>query len=123
VSAYADRHHRFGPSLLHRYLPFFFATFIERLIILLVPLIVVIVPLVNLLPQLLAGACARASIAGTASSRSSSATWHRARATLAGAPLAVTLDRIEAQRPASRRPTSYASEATRLREHIAPRAP
>jgi hypothetical protein len=53
VSSDADRHQRFGPSFIHRTLPFFFATFVERLVILLVPLLVVIVPLVNLLPQLL----------------------------------------------------------------------
>ena len=53
VSTDANRHHRFGPSLLHRYLPFFVATYVERLIILLVPLLVVLVPLFNFLPQIL----------------------------------------------------------------------
>ena len=37
VSADASRHLRFGPSFLHRYLPFFVATYLERLIVVLVP--------------------------------------------------------------------------------------
>ena len=32
---------RFGPSFLHRYFPFWIATFIERLIVLLLPLLVI----------------------------------------------------------------------------------
>ena len=120
VSVDADRHHRFGPSLLHRYLPFFFATFIERLIILLVPLIVVIVPLVNLLPQLLRWRM-----------RSRIYRWYgelslleRDVASRSGdrsdGPMArATLDRIEAAAARVKTPASYASEAYTLREHIA----
>src|SRR4030095_5922250 len=52
VSADANRHHRFGPSLLHRYLPFVVAAYVERLIVLLVPIVFVIVPLSNLLPRM-----------------------------------------------------------------------
>jgi len=51
VSADASRHLRFGPSFLHRYLPFFVATYLERLIFVLVPLLV-LVPIANLLPLL-----------------------------------------------------------------------
>jgi len=119
VSAYADRHHRFGPSLLHRYLPFFFATFVERLIILLVPLIVVIVPLFNLLPQLLRWRM-----------RSRIYRWYgelsllerdvaSRSGTLPVDEWIATLDRIEAAAARVKTPTSYASEAYTLREHIA----
>ena len=119
VSSYADRHHRFGPSLLHRYLPFFFATFVERLIILLVPLIVVIVPLFNLLPQLLRWRA-----------RSRIYRWYgeltlleRDIASRTGTlPIAEWLekiDRIEAAAARIKTPASYAAEAYTLREHIA----
>lgn len=54
VSEDAVRHLRFGPSLLHRYLPFAVATYVERLVVLLVPLLVIVVPLVNFLPKMLA---------------------------------------------------------------------
>jgi TRAP-type uncharacterized transport system substrate-binding protein len=119
VSAYADRHHRFGPSLLHRYLPFFFATFVERLVILLVPLLVVIVPLMNLVPQLLRWRA-----------RSRIYRWYGELALLerdidsrsGDLPIdqwLARLERIEAAAARVRTPRSYAAEAYTLREHIA----
>ena len=53
VSPFADQHRRFGPSFLYDYLPFWVATVVERLIILLLPLAVILVPLVNYLPKFL----------------------------------------------------------------------
>jgi hypothetical protein len=53
VATEAERHHRFGPSLLHRHLPFFIATYVERLIILLLPLLVILLPLLRYLPETL----------------------------------------------------------------------
>ena len=53
VSPEADRHQRFGPSLLYRYLPFWVAAFVERAVIVVVPLLVVLVPIINFLPQFL----------------------------------------------------------------------
>lgn len=118
VSADADRHHRFGPSLLHRYLPFFVATYVERLIVLLVPLLVVIVPLVNFLPQLLRWRV-----------RSRIYRWYGELALLERdvgsrtGPLPIEqwladLDRIEQAAARIKTPVSFASEAYTLREHI-----
>ena len=118
VSADADRHHRFGPSFIHRTLPFFFATFVERLVILLVPLLVLIVPLVNLLPQLLRWR-----------SRSRIYRWYGELALLerdlasrkGSLPIDAwldKLDRIEAAAARIKTPASYAAEAYTLREHI-----
>jgi TRAP-type uncharacterized transport system substrate-binding protein len=88
VSPDADRHKRFGPSLLHRYLPFWLATVVERTIILVVPLLVVLIPIVNFLPQFLR--------------------WRvRSR-----------IYRIERAVAQIKTPTSFASEAYTLREHI-----
>ena len=42
VSPDAVRHHRFGPSLLYRYMPFWVATTLERFIIIVVPLLAVL---------------------------------------------------------------------------------
>jgi TRAP-type uncharacterized transport system substrate-binding protein len=53
VSIDADRHKRFGPSFLYRYLPFWVATIAERAIIILLPLAAVLFPLFHYLPQLL----------------------------------------------------------------------
>jgi hypothetical protein len=119
VSADADQHHRFGPSILHQYLPFFVATYVERLIILLVPLLVVIVPVFNLLPRLLRWR-----------TRSRVYRWYGELALLerdvssrkGALPIdqwLADLDRIEAAAERVKTPASFASEAYTLREHIA----
>jgi TRAP-type uncharacterized transport system substrate-binding protein len=118
VSADASRHHRFGPSLLHRYLPFFVATYVERLIILLVPLLVVLVPLINFLPQVLRWRV-----------RSRIYRWYgeltllerdvgARTGTLPIERWLADLDRIEQAAARIRTPPSFASEAYTLREHI-----
>jgi TRAP-type uncharacterized transport system substrate-binding protein len=53
VSQDAMRHKRFGPSLLYRYLPFWVATFVERFIIIVLPLMLVVLPVIHCLPQVL----------------------------------------------------------------------
>ena len=49
----ADRYFKNGPPFLQRYLPFWLANFVQRLILVLVPLIAVLVPAFKLLPSLL----------------------------------------------------------------------
>ena len=118
VSADASRHHRFGPSVLHRYLPFTVAAYLERLVVLLVPVLFVIVPLTNFLPRLF-----RWRI------RSRIYRWYGELALLerdvrtrTGAlPVEqwlADLGRIEQAATRIRAPLSYASEAYTLREHI-----
>lgn len=48
----AKRYYQSGPSLLQRYLPFWAAVLVERLIILLVPLFALLLPLMKLAPSL-----------------------------------------------------------------------
>lgn len=118
VSNDADRHYRFGPSLLHRYLPFFVATYVERLIILLLPLLVILVPLFNLLPRL-----------NSWRVRSRIYRWYGELALLerdvgsrTGKPpidqWLGDLDRIAQGAARIRTPKSFASEVYTLREHI-----
>jgi TRAP-type uncharacterized transport system substrate-binding protein len=118
VSSDAARHKRYGPSFLHRYLPFWIATFLERAIILVVPVVVVLVPALNYLPAFLRWRV-----------RSRVYRWYgqlamleRDVATRQG-PLPVEkwlhdLDRIEHAVGSIKTPTSFASEAYTLREHI-----
>jgi TRAP-type uncharacterized transport system substrate-binding protein len=119
VSPDAERHFRFGPSFLQRYLPFFVATYLERLIVLLVPLLVVVVPLSNLLPRLLSWRV-----------RSRVYRWYGEltllerdvdlrRGKLPIDRWLADLDRIEQGAARIRTPASFASEAYTLREHIA----
>jgi TRAP-type uncharacterized transport system substrate-binding protein len=119
VSPAADRHHRFGPSLLYRYLPFWVASVVERTIILLVPLAVILIPCVNYLPELL-----RWRI------RSRIFRWYGELALLerdigsrqGSLPIAKwleDLERIERAVGSMRAPARFASEVYTLREHIA----
>jgi TRAP transporter TAXI family solute receptor len=118
VSRFADEHKHFGPSYLHRYLPFWLATFVERAIILIVPLVVILVPLVNFLPQFLRWRV-----------RSRIYRWYGELAvlerdvatrqgTLPVEEWLQDLDRVEQAAENIHTPASFASEAYTLREHI-----
>jgi TRAP-type uncharacterized transport system substrate-binding protein len=54
LSAEADRYYRSGPPWLQRYLPYWLATFIDRMWIVLLPLAAAVVPLSRVLPPLVA---------------------------------------------------------------------
>ena len=118
VSADASRHLRFGPSFLHRYLPFFVATYLERLIVVLVPLLV-LVPIANLLPQLFRWRV-RSRIYRLYGELK---LLERELGEQSGtAPMQDWIARINRLEQAAARigtPASYASEAYTLREHIA----
>jgi TRAP transporter TAXI family solute receptor len=118
VSDDADRHKRFGPSFLHRYFPYWFATVIERLIIVVVPLLVILIPLLNLLPQILRWRV-RSRIFRLYGELK---LLERDVATRTGtSPIErwlADLDRIEREAVQLKAPVSYASEAYTLREHI-----
>ncbi len=118
VSPDAVRHRRFGPSLLYRYLPFWVATFVERFIVVVLPLLVVVVPLVNYLPQLLRWRV-----------RSRIYRWYGeltllerdVRSRTGAPPIERWLSDLERIQRAAERvttPASLASEAYTLREHI-----
>jgi TRAP transporter TAXI family solute receptor len=52
LSKEADRYYKSGVSFLQRYLPFWAATLIDRMVVLLIPLIAVLYPLMKILPGL-----------------------------------------------------------------------
>jgi len=52
LSDEASRYYKSGPPFFQRYLPFWFAIFVERMIVLLVPIAVVLIPLMRILPAL-----------------------------------------------------------------------
>ncbi len=119
VSPYADQHKRFGSTFLYRYLPFWVATWLERAIIVVVPLIVVLVPVMSYLPGFMRWRV-----------RSRIYRWYgelalleRDVATRKDAPpigkWLQDLDRIKLAVEGLKTPAMYASEAYTLREHIA----
>jgi TRAP transporter TAXI family solute receptor len=118
VSPDAIRHRRFGPSLLYRYLPFWVATFVERFIIVVVPLLVVMLPVMRFLPSIISWRV-----------RSRIYRWYGeltllerdVRMRKGELPIERWLADLERiQRSAERviTPASFASEAYTLREHI-----
>jgi hypothetical protein len=52
LSDEALRHYKSGPPFLQRYLPFWLAVFVERMIVMIVPLVVVLIPVMRILPSL-----------------------------------------------------------------------
>lgn len=50
LSEDAERFYRRGPSFLQRYLPFWVATFVDRMIVMLIPMIALLIPLFRILP-------------------------------------------------------------------------
>jgi TRAP-type uncharacterized transport system substrate-binding protein len=52
ISEDAARYYKSGPPFLQRYLPFWVANLIERLLVLLVPLIAVLIPMMRIMPAL-----------------------------------------------------------------------
>jgi len=118
VSEDAERHKRFGPSFLHRYLPYWIATVIERLIIVVVPLLVILVPLLNMLPQMLRWRV-RSRIFRLYGELMLLERDVAARTgTLPIERWLADLDRIEREAGGLKTPVSHASEAYTLREHI-----
>ena len=118
VSPDAVRHHRFGPSLLYRYMPFWVATTLERFIIIVVPLLAVLLPLFRFLPQIASWRVRRLIYR-----------WygqlivleHDVQAREGDLPVTrwlSDLDRIERGVEHITTPASFASEVYTLREHI-----
>ncbi len=52
VSENAERYFKSGPPFLQRYMPFWVANLIERLLVLLLPLIVVLIPVIRIMPAI-----------------------------------------------------------------------
>ena len=118
VSPEAERHLKFGPGLLHRYLPFFVASYVERLVIVLLPLVFLLIPAINFLPRFFDWRV-----------RSRIYRWYGELSMLERdvrlhAGVAPTerwladIDRIEQRAARIRTPPRFASEAYTLREHI-----
>jgi TRAP-type uncharacterized transport system substrate-binding protein len=119
VSADASRHLRFGPSFLHRYLPFFVATYLEWMIVLLVPLLVVLVPMTNLLPQVFRWRVRSRIYRLYGELKLLEREIGARTGTMPIEHWIARIDRLEQAAARMGTPASYAGEAYTLREHIA----
>jgi len=118
VDSGADRHLRFGPNLLHRYLPFWGATFAERLMVMVLPLLVVLVPTINFLPQVLRWRTRSRIYRWYGELKLLELEVERGDGQLPIQGWLRHLDRIDRAAEHVRIPTSFASEAYTLREHV-----
>jgi len=118
VSEDAERHNRFGASFLHRHLPFWLATLLERLIVVVLPLLVIVVPLVNLLPRILQWRMRSRIYRWYGELKLLERDVERREGDLPVDAWLADLDRIERAAKRIRTSASLASEAYTLREHI-----
>jgi len=118
VSADADRHLRFGASLLHRYLPFWIATLSERLVVVVLPLLVIFIPLINFMPQLVRWRVRSRIYRWYGELKLLERDVERRTGTLPIERWLADLDRIERAAEHIKTPASFASESYTLREHI-----
>jgi TRAP-type uncharacterized transport system substrate-binding protein len=118
VSLHADNYRRYGASAFYAYLPFRMAAFLERAIILLVPMLAVLLPLLSYIPKFIRWRM-----------RSRIYRWYGELALIerdvasGQDPPPIDkwtrdLDRIEHAVECVRTPACYASEAYTLRDHI-----
>jgi TRAP transporter TAXI family solute receptor len=118
VSVDAVRHKRFGPSPLYRFLPFWVATFVERFIIIVLPLLVIVVPVVKYLPRALNWRARSRIYRWYGELKLLERDVEMRRGTLPIEKWLADLDRIEHAAEQIRTPASFASESYTLREHI-----
>ena len=105
---------------MYRYLPFWAATYVEKAIILLLPLLVMVVPLVNFLPQFLRWRV-RSRVYrwyGELTLMERDIATSRRKGALPLAKWLHDLDRIERAVENNKTPAKFASEAYTLREHV-----
>ena len=118
LASEADRFYRSGKPFLQRYLPFWVANLVDRLVVLLIPIVAVLLPALRFLPSLYAWRI-----------QSRIARWYgrvsQVEHTVDGAPspddvsaLLAELDAIEAEANAAELPSWYAGDVYRLRAAI-----
>lgn len=112
----AERYYRHGPPLLQRYLPFWAASLIDRIKVMLLPLVLMLIPLIKVMPPLY-----------TWRMRSRVYRWYEelehvdleiARPGFDTQALAAELDRIEDDVREVNVPLSFADQLYHLRQHI-----
>ncbi len=115
LSKEAERYYQFGPPLLQRYLPFWLASLVDRLKVMLLPLIVLLLPLIKIMPPIYSWRM-----------RSRIFRWYREleRIDLAlydghdRAALGDDLDALEQEVVQVEVPLSFANQLYHLRQHI-----
>jgi TRAP-type uncharacterized transport system substrate-binding protein len=118
LSTEAERFYRTGTRFLQRYLPFWAATLIDRLVVLLIPVFALMIPLMRIAPALY-GWRARARIyRWYGQLKFLEEAWRRDPGARPREEWLAELDRLEARVNRIRTPLAFANQLYILREHI-----
>ncbi|WP_144185989.1 TAXI family TRAP transporter solute-binding subunit [Elioraea rosea] len=112
----AERHYRFGPGILHRYLPFWVAVTIERTWVLIIPLLTILIPLSRIAPPLFRWQIERKIYRWYRDVRTVEHAFEEGEA--ARETLLYRLDRVADRVSSTHVPLSYARALYDLRQHI-----
>ena len=119
LSDEARRFYQSGPSFLQRYLPFWVAVFVQRMIVLLVPLIAVLIPLMRILPSLYTWRVTRPIYRWYGELKFLEHDLEQNRDPQKTAEYLKRLDHIEDRVSRLKVPLAYSGQFYTLREHIA----
>jgi len=118
LSTEADRYYRSGTRFLQRYLPFWAATLVDRLVVLLIPVVALMIPLMRIGPALY-GWRARARIyRWYGQLKFLEEAWRRDPGARPREEWLAELDQLETRVNRIRTPLAFANQLYILREHI-----
>jgi TRAP transporter TAXI family solute receptor len=118
LSEDAERFYKRGPSLLRRYLPFWAATFVERMVVLLIPIVALLWPLFKIVPPVYQWRIRSRIYRWYEDVKAVDLRVDRDRSPERVAAYVGELDRIEGQVNDIRAPLAYADQVYNLRVHI-----
>jgi len=119
LSTEADRFYRSGTRFLQRYLPFWVATLIDRLVVLLIPVFVLMIPLMRIAPALYGWRARSRIYKWYGQLKFLEEAWRRDPGARPRDEWLAELDRLEARVNRIRTPLAFANQLYILREHIA----
>jgi TRAP-type uncharacterized transport system substrate-binding protein len=118
LSKEADRFYKSGTRFLQRYLPFWAATLVDRLVVLLVPLVALVLPLSRILPVLYGWRVRSRIYRWYGQLKFLEEAWRRDPSSHPREEWVNELETLESSVNRVRTPLSYANELYILREHI-----
>jgi TRAP-type uncharacterized transport system substrate-binding protein len=118
LSAEAERFYRSGTRFLQRYLPFWAATLVDRLVVLLIPVFALMIPLMRIAPALYGWRARSRIYKWYGQLKFLEEAWRRDPGARPREEWLAELDRLEARVNRIRTPLAFANQLYILREHI-----
>lgn len=118
LSKEAARYYKYGPPFLQRFMPFWIATLVDRLKVLILPLIVILIPLFKIVPPTLRWRIRRKIICWYKELQALDAAMEEEGASSRREELQSEIDRIEHEVTQVQVPLGYADQLYNLRLHV-----